>query len=455
MRHVSPPTNPIVRSAFPLLVFFLAAIFSGVLEKLPFVNSLHILTIFGGLSLIIVALGGRLPVVLNNPMAKCLVLFTAWFLVCTPFGVWPGGSVTLFLNYWSKAALSFIFVAGCVLTIRQCKTIYKTIAYAVGVLAVMTLALRGVDQTGRLGLIGTRYEGANDLAWTLVLGLSFLLFLLFRGDRWQKIIALLFSTAVLLALVKTGSRAGMIGLCMLAAFGFLQSSRTMRIRLAFVIPAVLVLVIAITPSAVRSRYTTLFGSGKDYTAVGSGALSAEERLMATASGSAEQRWTLLKDSIYLTLTHPVLGVGPGGFMPAQERLAIARGESRGAWRVTHNSYTQISSEMGILGVSIYLAFLYQCFKALNSIVRSRYPGRDWEDLRALAKSLRASLVVIMTIAFFDSYAYDTNIPILAGLACALALIAQRKRALLTVPPQVAGTAGSPLEPALQPAGASR
>lgn len=451
VRRLGPPINPIVRGAFPLLVFFLAAIFSGVLEKTPLVNSLHMLTIIGGLGLIVVALGGRLPVVLNTPIAKCLLVLTFWFIVCTPFGAWPGGSVALFRDVWSKAALSFVFVAGCVLTIQQCKMIYKTIGYSVGVLATMTLALRGVDPTGRLGLLGTRYEGPNDLAWTLVLGLSFLLFLLFRGDRWQKIFAALLSAAILLALVKTGSRAGMIGLCMFAVFGFFQSSRSTRIRLALVIPPLLVVLFAITPPEVRSRYITFFGSGdKDYRFIDPTTLSAEERLQATARGSAGARWTLLKDSIHLTLTHPLLGVGPGGFQAAQNELAIARGEPKGAWHVTHNTYTQISSEMGIPGVVIYLMFLYQCFKALNPIVRSRYAGRDWEELRALARSLRASLVVLLTIAFFDSYGYDTNIPILAGLACALALIAQRKRALMTVPQQVSATPSALPEPALEP-----
>jgi hypothetical protein len=159
-------------------------------------------------------------------------------------------------------------------------------------------------------------------------------------------------------------------------------------------------------------------------------------LKAAATDSANTRWSLLRESIYLTLRHPVLGVGPKNFMPAQNELAIARGEWRGEWRETHDTYTQISSEMGIVGLVIYLVFLYQCFKALNSIIRSRYPGKEWEDLRAVAKSLRAALVVVQTIAFFDSYGYDPNITILAGLVCALSLIAQQQRALLTALPQV-------------------
>jgi O-antigen ligase len=333
-----------------------------------------------------------------------------------------------------------VLVAGCILTVEQSKTIFKTIGYSVGVLAIVALVLRGHDNTGRLGLLNTRYENANDFAWTLILGLSFLTFFLLRGNRREKLIALFLSAPILLALVKTGSRGGMIGLGMLAFVGYFQASRALKTKLALGIPVLLALLVAATPGDIRSRYTTFLSAGGKTT-----------QLEATAIGSSEARLQVLKDSIYETFTHPVFGVGPGDFAVAQNTLALARGESRGLWLVTHNTYTQISSEMGFPGLIIYLVFLYQCFKPLNSIVRSRYSGKDWQDLRALAKSLRASFFIIVTIAVFDAYGYDINIPIMAGLSCALALIAERQRARLEAPPQVSHP---PLvfapEPDLQP-----
>jgi len=129
------------------------------------------------------------------------------------------------------------------------------------------------------------------------------------------------------------------------------------------------------------------------------------------------------------LTHPLFGVGPGNFPTAQNDLALSRGESKGLWAETHNTYTQISSEMGIPGLVIYLALLYWCFKPLNSILHTRYPGKEWHDLQAMAKILRASLICVLAMAVFDSYAYDVNVPILAGISCALGILAQRQRAL--------------------------
>ena len=438
MRQVLRPPNPIVRTAFPMVVFFLAAIFSGLLDKMYVLLFLHILTVVGGLTLILIAVGGRIQVLLKSPIAQALIAFTIWLMICIPFARWRGGSFTLLENIWSRSALAFFLVAGGVVTIAQSKTIFKTIGYSVGVLAIMALALRYHDSNGRLALVNTRYENANDFAWTLLLGLSFLSFLLLQGKRREKLMALFLSAPILLALMKTGSRAGMIGLIMLFLFSVFQASRAVRRKLALGLPILVVLLVAVTPGELRSRFTTLSNAGPNAT-----------RLEAQAVGSTEARIQLLKDSIYLTLVHPLFGVGPGDFPVAQNDLALARGDLRGIWGVTHNTYTQISSEMGIPGLIIYLVFLYQCFKPLNSIIRSRYPGKDWHDLRALARSLRASLVVMLTIAVFDAYGYDVNIPIMAGLCCALALIAQRQRALLTTSQQIAAPAVLAPEPALE------
>jgi len=237
---------------------------------------------------------------------------------------------------------------------------------------------------------------------------------------------------------------------MFVLYGFMQSKPATRIKLAITIPIVLAVLYASAPPEVRTRYTTFFASGED-SRIGDIYLAGEDRARASAAASAENRWKLLRDGIYLTLKHPVFGVGPGDFMVAQNDLALARGEFRGAWRVTHNTYIQISSEMGIPGLILYIVLLYQCFKPLNLIARSQYPGKEGSDLRELARSLRATFVVLVTVITFGSFGYDTNIPMMAGLACALSLMAQRYLASLAAPLQVTPTPAVLAEPALEPA----
>jgi O-antigen ligase len=100
-------------------------------------------------------------------------------------------------------------------------------------------------------------------------------------------------------------------------------------------------------------------------------------------------------------------------------LATGRGEAYGLWHVTHNTYTQISSEMGLLGLFIYVAFLVQCWRVLTAVIRKKGVSAD---LRFMAHTLRATLLVIVTVATFASLAYNVDIPILGGLITALSFV---------------------------------
>jgi O-antigen ligase len=170
------------------------------------------------------------------------------------------------------------------------------------------------------------------------------------------------------------------------------------------------------------RYTTYFGDYDPYD------VSKAEKVRIGTIGSTEGRKQLLKDSIYITATHPFLGVGPGNFQVVQNEIAKARGD-RSLWHVPHNTYTQLSSEMGVPGLAIYVAMLFYIFKTLNSIIRNKTRSSTWDELRALALSLRTAFIVFLPIAFFDSLAYNADVPILAGLTVALGFMAQKQRAI--------------------------
>ncbi len=213
---------------------------------------------------------------------------------------------------------------------------------------------------------------------------------------------------------------------MLCVFGFLQSSAKNRMRIAIGAPVIFLTLAVVLPSTLRDRYLTLFQSGQP-SGFQNQATDEQSKELIAAAGSSEARLKLLKDSITITLHHPLFGVGPGNFPVEQNNLAVARGED-GMWHLPHNTYTQISSEMGFPGLILYIVFLYQIFKLLTSIVRSRQTGAGWADLRAMATMLRGTFVVLATVAMFDSFPYNADVPIMAGLAAALGMIAQNLRA---------------------------
>lgn len=406
--------NVLLSVFFPVLVVFLFEVFTGAFEFVGVLRAVHLLLVLGALGLIAVFVTGRFRQVVLSPVGSVLTLFTIWFVICVPFAIWRGGSFAVLVNSWSRTYLAYILTAGLIATLAQSRKIFHTIAYSAGIVACLALALHNYDVEGRLGIGGTRNANANEFGFALLVGLPFLAFMFLRGNRLRKTAAVILTPPVLLALSKTGSRGCLLGAGMLCVYAFLQASWATRAKLAIAVPLLFVVLVALAPSSLRERYTTLFGSQQQMTYA-----------QAEASGSAEARWTLLKDSLVLTATHPLFGVGPGNFMVAQNDLALARGDPYGNWRVTHNTYTQLSSEMGIPGLLIYWAFLFQCWRATTAIIRRR--GVSGE-LRVMAKTVRAAFVVLVTVATFDSLAYNVNIPILAGLITALSFIAKAQPA---------------------------
>ena len=84
----------------------------------------------------------------------------------------------------------------------------------------------------------------------------------------------------------------------------------------------------------------------------------------------QARLALLKASWTATLEHPFLGVGPGIFMDYQANSARGSGE-RGMWHVTHNAYTQVSSECGLPALVFYLGALGVTMHSLRKAGKSR------------------------------------------------------------------------------------
>ncbi len=438
VQHRRP--DPTLRASFPILVLFLFNVFAGALELMPVLRVIHLLLLLGIVGLIAIIISGRFKQVVMTPVGVVLTLFTVWFILCIPAAIWRGGSFGVFVDVWSKSYLAFVLTAGLILTLEQMRKIFHTIAYAVGFLACLALGLHQYDITGRLGLMGTRYGNANEFGFTLLVGVVFLTFLYMQGRGFRKALAVFLMLPVLVALAKTGSRGSMLGAAVLFVYLFFQVSVRAKARMLLSIPIVLLVVALAVPSQLRERYTTFFKVNTVH----------ETATEEEAIGSSETRLELLKDSITTTIKHPLFGVGPGNFMVEQAALATARGEAYGLWRVTHNSYTELSSETGIPGLIIYMVFLVQSWLVLGKILRKKHVP---PEVLLMAQTLRASFLVLVTTAVSDSVAYDANIPIMAGLITALSLIARDQRIHYAARKQKKDerTAPAPFEPEYEPA----
>ncbi|HEY0386693.1 MAG TPA: O-antigen ligase family protein, partial [Pyrinomonadaceae bacterium] len=126
------------------------------------------------------------------------------------------------------------------------------------------------------------------------------------------------------------------------------------------------------------------------------------------SGSATSRQNLLFRSLLVTARHPLLGVGMGNFYI----LSIHD-------QVSHNAYTQVSSEMGVPAMLVYILFILASLKRMREIERETYDERRKYRTYYLAVGLQASLLSYMVSSFFASVAYQWYIYYLVGYALCL------------------------------------
>jgi len=110
-------------------------------------------------------------------------------------------------------------------------------------------------------------------------------------------------------------------------------------------------------------------------------------------GSLDARRELLMESIRVTMHHPLFGVGPGNFQAYTQ-----------SWHVTHNTYTELSSETGLPGLGLFLAILLLTFRSLKQVSETEAYKKD-PQIQLFASALRAGLTAYIVGAAFASTSY--------------------------------------------------
>jgi O-antigen ligase len=150
-------------------------------------------------------------------------------------------------------------------------------------------------------------------------------------------------------------------------------------------------------------------------------------------GSAGTRRELLIMSLKLTATHPIFGVGPGQFQSVTQ-----------TWFLTHNTYTQLSSEVGLPGFILFILILRRVFRNLKDVIKTERFRSD-PQVEIFASALRASFAGYLVGAFFASYAYELFIYALVAFTGVLYTACQDQPAAAPRPKQTSkfGLVGTP------------
>jgi putative inorganic carbon (HCO3(-)) transporter len=209
------------------------------------------------------------------------------------------------------------------------------------------------------------------------------------------------TTAVLLlsANLITFSRGGFLGL--LAASGVMawKLGRKNRFGVMLVSSIAAGLLMLLAPGGFGLRVLSIFIPGLD------------------PVGSSDQRRELLERSIVVSLRNP-WGIGIGNFPIVGVRNLV-----------THNAYTQVSAELGVLGLIAYLIFILSPFRKLAAIERTLFAREEFDWFYYLAVGLQASIVAYLVSSFFASIAYNWFIYYLIAYAVAFRRVYQLEKGL--------------------------
>lgn len=301
---------------------------------------------------------------------------------------------TEFNDVFLKAVLMFIVMVNVVRTKRRLMgMLWLSLGIAV-VLSYIGIGLywRGeLDFEGyRVGVdIGGMFGNPNDLALHLVM-MTPLAIALGAASKHLFVKLVYFAMAVLFAgaTMVTYSRGGFVGLMCVAAFLVWKFSKQNRIQVLAVAAVVGIIVILVAPGNYGTRLLSIFVPGLDVV------------------GSRDQRKELLLHSLWVTARNP-WGIGIGNFPIVGIRNLV-----------THNSYTQVSSELGILGLIAYVGLLLSPFRRLAAIERRLSDDGRYNWYFYLAVGLQASLIGYMVSSFFVSVAYNWFIYYMVAYAVA-------------------------------------
>ena len=194
---------------------------------------------------------------------------------------------------------------------------------------------------------------------------------------------------------------------------FLLSNARQRLLICVVGCLAVVAAGALLPGYLRARYFTIFSPASSSENLDA---SSREQLESDIESSGERR-ALLEQSIHMSFEHPIFGVGPGVFAFAAWDERKAQTGSGGLTLVTHNTYTQISSETGLPGFLFFMVTILLCLKYVLSDYRVLM--RSGSDLAKLPRSLLMAFSALLVGIFFLSTAYSHFLAIFIALAASL------------------------------------
>ena len=253
------------------------------------------------------------------------------------------------------------------------------------------------------------FDDPNELAAVLVpaIVLSAFAFLALgrKATRWIYVAAAVFLGY---SFFQTDSQAGLVALGVASLLGVAFAGRARPWAIAGVLASVLVL---------ATYYTFVTAPVAIQTITSQDNVSGRESLWSVAAA-------VVKD-------HPLRGVGAGNFVVVEPSYAasdlnLPRADLVVRPELVHNSYLQVTAEMGIVGLACFLSVIGCCLFFGGQAARMFERGGDWES-EMLSRGVVIGSVALLTAYFFATNQYEKQLWLVLALGPALNSVARRER----------------------------
>lgn len=345
------------------------------------------LTVLMGLIAVFALNPTRITVLFKEtPIGHCLVILMVLAFAGIPFSVLKSGALEAFLGYCRMLLIASIMTGLCIHGREQ---VFRMAC--VWVILLMSILMIMSKGTGRVHISST-YD-PNDMAFLFVVYLPIIATEALVGSSWIKIAAAAASVCSLIAIPFTGSRGGILAL---TAIG-LHSVFLIKKRRWLLIPALALgaLIVGLTADeTLWERFQTI-QDNTDYNLDAQGG-----------------RLAIWKEGLRLMFRYPLLGVGIEQFPVALGMLGS------GAWKAAHNSFIQIGTELGLIGLGTFCAIIIFIIRLTIQGVNAPFLA-PMERHRFMA--LRISLTGYCVGGAFLSQAYGAVFYMLLVLSAAMYL----------------------------------
>jgi O-antigen ligase len=405
-------------------------VFTIFIESLSLGGGLHIARLAGAVALVVVTyflITGRTLGFHPNALLLSAGCYGAWMLLSA---YWASSGSEVFrqlLSYLLAIAFMLTF-ALLVRSERDLRLILATLAFGACLFGIVALAqyVSTGESTRAVGLQGD----ANYFAEYQVVALPAVLALaaLERRRAWRTAYYGV-TGVIILSVAASLSRGGLLALIIVIAATIVVPWKTFfrrptqKVVYAAAVGTGILLALFVGSSAFVSRAGTILHPGSDR---GSGRLD----LWSAA-------WRGWKE-------HPWLGLGEGNFrVHALDLLQTTPGVNTAAHyvaagREVHNAYLETLTELGPLGLALFLCVIVLTARYFVIVHRRARRARD-ELLTRVSIAFLFSLLAYTVSAFFLSNELQKPLWILAGIALALDVMS-RRRAARTVPLQTSSRA---------------